>query len=71
MANPNEVAYVLTIAHRYACKNLKTYLASHILRNFNSIKNTDSWKELDPELVDFVLEEAHETYTYLTSLFDV
>ncbi|GJQ08753.1 hypothetical protein GpartN1_g544.t1 [Galdieria partita] len=71
LADPNDVAYVLAVAHRYACKNLKTYLASHILRNFNSIKNTDSWKEIDPELVDFVLEEAYDTYTYLTSLFDL
>eukprot|EP00871_Galdieria_phlegrea_P006093 jgi/Galph1/971/GphlegSOOS_G5695.1 len=70
LSDPNEVAQVLVIAHRYACKDLKTNLANYILRNFETIKKTETWKELDPELVDFVLEEAYDLYSFVNSLLD-
>jgi len=54
------VAHFLAIADRFNANQLKNYALEYIFDNIKEVIKTEAWKELDPDLVSYILVKSVE-----------
>jgi len=56
----SNVAHFLYIADRYNANQLKNYAMEFIYSNIKEVVKSEAWKELDPDLVSYILIKSVE-----------